>query len=142
MDRQVILREAKDMLGVVPEFLRRIPDPHLEPIWASMRDLQLQPGKIPPKYQQLIMLAVSTYAKCKYCTDFHTQAARALGATEDEIVEVALLTGHTANFSNYLGGTQYDFEQFKREVRQVCQTLSAGNGNVSSARSPNAQPRG
>lgn len=126
MERQAILREVKDLLGVVPEYLKRIPDPHLSPIWESMRDLQLLPGKIPAKYQQLIMLAVATHANCKYGTDFHAQAAKALGVTDDEITETALLTGHTAAISSYLAGSQADFEQFKRDVRAACQTL-AGN---------------
>jgi AhpD family alkylhydroperoxidase len=140
MERQGTLREAKDMLGVTPEFLERVPEPHLGPIWASMRDLQLLPGKIPASYQQLIMLAVSTYAKCRYCTELHSEAARALGVTEDEIVETALLTGHTANLSNYLGGTQYELERFKREVRVACDALS-GNSGILSVRSAAAQRR-
>jgi AhpD family alkylhydroperoxidase len=139
MDRNDVRREVKQMLGVMPGFIEKIPDPHIEHMWMSMRELQLKPGKIPPKYQQLIMLGVSTYAKCKYCTDFHTEAAKAVGATEEEILETAMLTGHTANFSNFIGGTQYDFEQFKREVRQACQALaSAGNGG----RRPQPMPGG
>ena len=141
MERQVVLREVKDTFGIVPEFLRKAPDPHLSPLWESMRDLQLKPGKIPPMYQQLIMLGVSTYAKCKYCTDFHTEAAKALGATDAEITETALLTGHTANFSNYLGGTQYDFEQFKKEVRAACQALIAqGAGATAGGSAAGARP--
>jgi AhpD family alkylhydroperoxidase len=140
MERQGILREARDMLGVVPEFLQRVPESHLAPLWASMRDLQLLPGKIPASYQQLVMLAASTSAKCKYCIELHTQTARALGVTEDEIIETALLTGHTANLSNYLGGTQYDLDQFKREVRAACDAL-AGNGGIVGVRSAAAQRR-
>ncbi len=105
-------------------------------MWQSMRDMQLQPGTIPAKYQQLIMLGVSTYAKCKYCTDFHTEAAKAIGATPAEISETALLTAHTAAFSNYLGGTQYDFAQFKREVRAACQVLAGNGGTTTTPRSP------
>ncbi len=124
MNRQEVTREVQQVFGFVPGFLANVPDKHIGPLWESMRMLQLEDGKIPAKYQQLIMLAVSTYAKCKYCTDFHTQVAQTLGATREEIVETALLVGHTADWSNILGGTQYDFDQFKGEVRKACAKIA------------------
>lgn len=129
MNRQEVNREATQLLGSVPGFLNAVPDDHVGPLWENMRNLQLSPGKIPAKYQQLIMLGVATYAKCKYCTDFHTEVARTLGATREEITETALLVGNTAQWSNIIGGIQYDFETFKREVREAC-TYLAHNGHV------------
>jgi AhpD family alkylhydroperoxidase len=132
MNRQDAKREIQQTLGLVPGFFDQIPEVHIGHMWESMRNLQLREGRIPAKYQQLIMLAVSTYAKCKYCTDFHTQVAKTLGASEDEIVETALLVGNTAEFSNFLGGVQYDFDLFKREVRAVCGNMARGNGSSKS----------
>jgi AhpD family alkylhydroperoxidase len=140
MNRQDVKREAQQMIGVVPGFFDTMPEPHVGPMWEHFRDVQLRPGQIPAKYQQLIMLAVSAYAKCKYCTDFHTEVAKALGATKEEIAEVALLTGLTADFSNYLGGTQYDFEQFKREVRTACQFMSSNGGSRGTSASKPGAP--
>jgi AhpD family alkylhydroperoxidase len=125
MNRQDVNREVEATFGFVPGFIAEVPDKHIGPLWESMRMIQLEEGVIPAKYQQLIMLAVSTYAKCKYCTDFHTEVARTLGATKEEIAETALLVGNTAQWSNLLGGTQYDFEQFKREVRKACAKLAS-----------------
>jgi AhpD family alkylhydroperoxidase len=134
MNRQEVNREVTQLMGSVPGFLNAVPDGQIGPLWESMRKMQLEPGIIPPKYQQLIMLGVSTYAKCKYCTDFHTEVARTLGATKEEITETALLVAHTAHWSNFVGGIQYDFEQFKREVRAATQYMQqnmqkGGNGN-------------
>jgi AhpD family alkylhydroperoxidase len=126
-------REAQELLGVVPGFFDTMPESHLGHMWEHFRDMMLRPGKVPAKYQQLIMLAVSTHAKCKYCTDFHTEVAKALGATAEEIAEVALLAGMTADFSNYLGGTQYDFERFKGETRTACKHLSTNGGRAKQA---------
>jgi AhpD family alkylhydroperoxidase len=140
MNRQDVNREAAQMLGAVPGFLNAVPDEHVGPLWESMRKIQLTPGAIPAKYQQLVMLAVSTYAKCKYCTDFHTEVARALGATKEEITETALLAGHTAQWSNFLGGIQYDFDQFKREVRAACQVLSQNGQRAARAQQPQPRP--
>jgi AhpD family alkylhydroperoxidase len=124
MNRQEVIREVEQLFGFVPGFINNVPEKHVGPLWEEMRMLQLEEGKIPAKYQQLIMLAVSTYAKCKYCTDFHTEVAKTLGATQDEIAETALLVGNTAQWSNTIGGVQYDFDQFKREVRKACAALA------------------
>jgi AhpD family alkylhydroperoxidase len=133
MNRQDMRREAQELLGVVPGFFDTMPEAHLGPMWEHFRDMMLRPGRIPAKYQQLLMLGVSMYAKCKYCTDFHTEVAKALGATSEDIAEAALLTGLTADFSNYLGGTQYDYERFKTEVRTACRHLSANGGRAKPA---------
>ena len=134
MNRSEVNREVEEAFGFVPGFLENVPDNHIGPLWENMRWIQLEEGKIPAKYQQLIMLAVSTYAKCKYCTDFHTEVAKALGASREELAETALLVGHTAQWSNWLGGLQYDFERFKGEVRRACQSLINAGRKAGSAR--------
>lgn len=145
MERAAIERDIRENLGSLPDFLERIPDPHLASMWQGMRDLQLRAGVVPAKYQQLIMLAVATHAKCKYGTDLHTEVARALGAGDREIMEVALLTAQTASFSNYLGGTQYDVAAFHDEVRAICRVLAGGldrpKDPTSSSSLPLALPR-
>jgi AhpD family alkylhydroperoxidase len=98
-----------------------------------MRKIQMEPGAIPAKYQQLAMLSVSAYAKCKYCMFFHTEVAKALGATREEITEAALLAGHTAHWSSFINGIQYDYDQFQREVRKACETLVANAGRTGAA---------
>jgi AhpD family alkylhydroperoxidase len=141
MNRNEVRQEAQQMLGLMPGFIEALPDQHIGALWEHFRNVQLRPGQIPPKYQQLIMLGVATYAKCKYCTDFHTEIAKTLGATQEEIAETALLVGLTANFSNILGGTQYDLDKFKREVREACKHMS-GNGDArTTAPKPAAQAR-
>jgi AhpD family alkylhydroperoxidase len=137
MKQEDVRRETQAMLGSMPGFFDAMPEAHVGTMWEHFRDVQLRSGKIPAKYQQLIMLAVATYSKCKYCTDFHTEVAKALGATNEEITETALLAGLTADFSNYLGGTQYDFDQFKREVRAACKFLG-GNGGRAAKADPSA----
>src|SRR5438045_662180 len=109
MNRFEVTREVQQLFGSVPGFIQAIPDNHVGAMWEGMRRLQFEEGVIPAKYQQLIMLAVSTYSKCKYCTNFHTEAAKMLGATKEEIAETALLVGHSAQWSNFLGGVQYDY---------------------------------
>ncbi|HXC32437.1 MAG TPA: carboxymuconolactone decarboxylase family protein [Verrucomicrobiae bacterium] len=48
-------------------------------------------GAIPRKYRELIALAVACTTQCPYCIEVHTKAAKAAGASREEITESALL---------------------------------------------------
>lgn len=48
-------------------------------------------GAIPQKYRELIALAVSCTTQCPYCLEAHAKAAKAAGATREEVVEAALV---------------------------------------------------
>lgn len=48
-------------------------------------------GKIPRKYRELIALAVACTTQCPYCIEVHTKAAKAAGASREEVIESSLL---------------------------------------------------
>jgi len=48
-------------------------------------------GLIPPKYRELISLAVALTTQCAYCLDVHTAQAAKAGATREEVPETALI---------------------------------------------------
>src|ERR1700751_5418074 len=48
-------------------------------------------GKIPRKYRELIALAVACTTQCPYCIEVHTKAAKAAGASREEVTESSLL---------------------------------------------------
>lgn len=48
-------------------------------------------GAIPRKYRELIALAVACTTQCPYCIEAHTKAAKAAGASKQEVTESALL---------------------------------------------------
>jgi len=48
-------------------------------------------GAIPRKYRELIALAVACTTQCPYCIEVHTKAAKAQGASRQEITESSLL---------------------------------------------------
>jgi AhpD family alkylhydroperoxidase len=50
-----------------------------------------------PKLVELISLAVGSALKCRHCVKYHIGAALRKGATSDEILEVILIAGLTAN---------------------------------------------
>ncbi len=50
-----------------------------------------------PKQVELISLAVGSALKCRHCVDYHIRAALKKGATREEVLEVILIAGLTAN---------------------------------------------
>jgi AhpD family alkylhydroperoxidase len=49
------------------------------------------PGAIDVLNKQLIAMAVALTTQCPYCIELHTQAARKEGATDEMLVEAAII---------------------------------------------------
>jgi AhpD family alkylhydroperoxidase len=122
--RSEIENEIREIMGLVPSMFDQIPDRLLEPEWQIFRDLTFGETAIPNKYKELIGIAVHSETKCRYCTLFHTEAAKLFGATEEEIQEAVHYAKHTVGWSAYLNGIQQDYEEFERELQQVGEHLS------------------
>lgn len=121
MPRSDVDAEIQETLGLVPEFLRRVPDYLIDSEWSSFKKLQLGQTQIPNKYKELIGLAVSGATRCRYCAYFHAEAARLFGATEDEVTEASLIAKNTMGWSTYLNAMQFDYDAFKREFDQIAE---------------------
>ncbi len=119
MSREQIYAEIKEMLGLVPGFLKAIPDSSLELEWRLFKRVQFEEGPIPNKYRELIGLGIAAATKCRYCALFHTEAARLNGATEAEIEDAVHFAKSSAGWSAYINGLQIDYDEFKNEVRQI-----------------------
>jgi AhpD family alkylhydroperoxidase len=48
-------------------------------------------GAISRKYRELIALAVACTTQCPYCIEVHTKAAKAAGASREEVTESSLI---------------------------------------------------
>jgi AhpD family alkylhydroperoxidase len=116
VNRQQVYKEIEDTMGVVPSFLKALPDSTLELEWQTMKRVQMEPGPIPNKYRELIGLAVAAATRCRYCTFFHSEMAKVNGATEAEIEDAVHFAKSTMGWSTYLNGMQMDYDQFKAEV--------------------------
>lgn len=80
---------------------------------------------IPPKYREMIGLAVAATLKCPYCETFHRGAAKMYGATEEELTEVGAITGQTAFWSSVLHAQNYDINTFTKEFQAIGEKLSS-----------------
>ena len=116
MNRQQVYRDIEENLGVVPGFLKKLPDSTLELEWGLMKQSEMVPGAIPNKYRELIGIAVAAATRCKYCTLFHTEMAKLNGATDEEIEDAVHFAKSTMGWSTYLNGLQIDYDEFKKEL--------------------------
>jgi AhpD family alkylhydroperoxidase len=111
--------EIKQMFGTVPTWVNEMPDSGLEGFWTMMRDFQFGETVLPNKYKELIGLAVSGATRCRYCTLFHTEAAKLFGATDAEIAEAAMMAAHTMGASTFLNTIQTDYDTFRKETLEA-----------------------
>ncbi len=126
-------KEMTEVFGFMPKFYSALPEPAIPAAWALQRDLELPETKLDNKTKELIGLAVASHIKCRYCIYFHTQAARAFGATEQEMREAIAMSGETVLFSNALSGAQTDFDSFRKEADKALAHLIKGAPATKSA---------
>ena len=48
-------------------------------------------GAVPRKYRELIALGVALTTQCPYCIEAHVKAAKAAGASREEITEASMI---------------------------------------------------
>src|SRR5262245_9030882 len=132
--RQQARREMEEMFGFVPQFYDAVPESMRAAGWATQRDLELAETTLDHKTKELIGLAVAAHIKCRYCIHFHTEAARAFGATDAEMREAVAMGGLTVMFSNMLTGAQTDLDQFKSETNRAVKHVLSKAGGASTAR--------
>ena len=81
--------KASRGLAEVPNFWRAIahrPE-YLQSEWEKLKTI-LSTGVLDRKVKEMIAVAVSATNNCDYCIRSHTDALKALGATDEEIVEL------------------------------------------------------
>jgi AhpD family alkylhydroperoxidase len=122
--RAEIEKDMKNTMGLVPSFFKSIPDEFLDYEWELFKRMELGKTLIPNKYKELMGVALHSETKCRYCTLFHTEAAKLFGATEREIQEAVHYAKMSVGWSVYLNGIQQDYDQFKEELQKIGKFLS------------------
>jgi len=117
---QATYRDIEQTLGLVPSFLKQMPESAIAGAWAEMKGFQLNPKtQLDGKTKELIGLAVAAQIPCQYCIYFHTAAAKANGATDEEIKEAVAMAAVVRHWSSLLNGMQVDLDGFKRDTDKV-----------------------
>ena len=123
--RAEVEADMKEALGLVPSFFSRIPDEYIGHEWSLWKKLELGETLIPNKYKELIGVAIHAETKCRYCTLFHTEAAKLFGATDLEIQEAVHYAKMTVGWSVYLNGIREDVDRFEGELKRVGEFIRA-----------------
>ena len=75
------LRLLKQMEQLAPEEFKA---------WLNLDSIvKREDGAIPRKFRELIAVAVACTTQCPYCVEVHSKAAKATGASREELVEAA-----------------------------------------------------
>ena len=117
------IKQAKQQIeatfGFYPTIFKIIPDYQVPGMWAYFGAINTTQGAIPPRYRELINLAVASQIPCEYCIYYHTEAAKAYGASEDEVKEAVVSASGTRAFSMILKGNQVELDDFKEEFQRM-----------------------
>ena len=113
-------KDIQATLGMVPGFFKVFPQSGIAGAWAEFKTIQLNPNtKLNGKTKELIGLAVAAQIPCTYCIYFHTAAAKANGATDEEISEAVAMAAISRHWSTVLNGMQVDLAAFKGDTDTV-----------------------
>ncbi len=107
--------EMKEAFGKVPSFIKAFPEHARAGAWEWLKAIDGPAGAIPPKYAELIRIAVASQIPCVYCIYAHTENAKMHGATDEEIHEAVAYAAYTRHWSTIANGALLDFEAFKTE---------------------------
>ena len=132
---QATYRDIEQTLGSVPGFFKAFPESGIAGAWAEFKAIQLNPKtKLDGKTKELIGLAVAAQIPCQYCIYFHTAAAKANGATDQDIRETVAMAAVVRHWSTVLNGMQVDLADFKRDTDTVLRTAADKSKTVGMAK--------
>ena len=122
-------KEIEQTFGTFLSMFDVIPVHALPGAWDNFKQLQSPENVIPPKYRELMQLAVAAQIPCEYCVYYHITVAKAFGASDEEIQEAVAHGAQTRQWSMVLQGNQIEFEDFKKEVDAALIYMSEKSGN-------------
>ena len=76
------LTKMKDLEVLAPEAMKA---------FVAFDKAAVAEGAIPGKYKELMALAVAFTTQCPYCIEIHSNNARKLGTSDQEIAEAVLV---------------------------------------------------
>ncbi|QIO22640.1 carboxymuconolactone decarboxylase family protein [Haloarcula sp. JP-L23] len=118
-----VKEEITETFGMVPPPLDTIPEDDMVGEWHFFHKYTVGESEIPPKYRELMGLAVAANIKCPYCIHFHRKAAAMHGATDEELAEATSLASLTSRYSAMLHAQETDLDEFKVKMAQVADHL-------------------
>src|SRR5688572_156434 len=107
MTYEEAIADIEATVGFVPTFMKEMPKAGFAGAWLQLKELQFSGDTaLSAKVKALIELAVVSQIPCEYCIWADTEAARASGATEEEIAEAVAVAATGRFWSTMLNGRQ------------------------------------
>ena len=120
MTYEEAISDVEATLGFVPTFMKEMPRAGFAGAWLQLKGLEFSGDTaLSAKVKMLIELAVVSQIPCQYCIWADTEAAKAAGATDEEIAEAIAVAATGRFWSTMLNGRQSDFETFKAEFQRL-----------------------
>ena len=114
---EAAVAEMKKMFGKIPPRMQNYPESAKAAGWELIKSTDLNKNTaLSLKVRELIGLAVASQIPCKYCIYYHQRAAKAAGASQEEIREAIHMASLVRHWSTFLYGNESDFEAFKAEI--------------------------
>ena len=88
------VKDIEKTFGMLPGFFKNTPKDVLPQMWPLFKKYQIGDSLIPKKYREMMMLASAAATKCPYCQTYHREVAKMLGATDQELGELAVVVVH------------------------------------------------
>jgi AhpD family alkylhydroperoxidase len=119
-------KDIQATLGTVPDMFKTLPDVAVAGAWAEIKGVQLNPNTaLNGKTKELMGLAVASQIPCQYCIYFHTLAAKANGASDEEVKEAIAMAAIVRHWSTMLNGSQVDLATFKKQTDDLFAAVKA-----------------
>ncbi|MDX8441145.1 carboxymuconolactone decarboxylase family protein [Mesorhizobium sp. VK3E] len=119
-------KDIQATFGTVPDMFKTLPDVAVAGAWAEIKGVQLNPNTaLNGKTKELLGLAVASQIPCQYCIYFHTLAAKANGASDEEIKEAIAMAAIVRHWSTMLNGSQVDLATFKKQTDDLFAAVKA-----------------
>src|SRR6476619_1069645 len=119
MSYQQTIKDIEDTFGIVPEFVKNMPQDVVGQMWPLLKQYGLGESIIPKKYREMMALAAAAAMKCHYCQTFHRESAKMYGASEEELNELAAIVAQTSFWSAVLHTQNYDMNKFGQELQAI-----------------------
>ena len=119
-------KDIQATFGSVPDMFKTLPDVAVAGAWAEIKGVQLNPKTaLDGKTKELMGLAVASQIPCQYCIYFHTLAAKANGASDEEIKEAVAMAAIVRHWATMLNGSQVDLATFKKQTDDLFAAVKA-----------------
>jgi AhpD family alkylhydroperoxidase len=135
-DDHTAYQDIGETYGFMPSFFSQFPRQDLANLWGAFSAHQMNPDlAMAGSIRELIGVAVAAQGPCQTCLYFHSAAALANGASEDDILTAIAV----ARASRHLHASMSKADATPLEFRQATDLVLWGDASTAAARSPSAK---